>query len=75
MDTTDTSSTFDAELDVSVVSPTWAPGILDEEVLSAVFSAVADSKHTVVKAGSAGRSSENTTSVLLEDSLVCLNSD
>ena len=63
-------------LDVAVVSPGCAPGVLDEEVGLSVVSAVSDSEHTVVELGStAGGVVEDTALVELEGHLVGLNGD
>merc|ERR1711991_402284 len=58
------------ELDVAVVTPRCTPRVLHEPVV--LGSVVADSKHTVVEVGAAaGR--QDTTSVVLEGSLVGLD--
>ena len=74
LDTADTVAILDSESDVSLVAPGWAPGVLDEIVLSAIQNTVADSEDTVVELGSASLG-EDTRSVLLEDPLVSLDGD
>ena len=71
-DTADVSGT---DLDVAVLTPGGAPGVLDEEVLLTVLSAIADSEDTVVELGSAGGTSDNTTGVALEGHSVGLDGD
>ena len=58
---------------VSVVSPRWAPGVLDEEEVLSVEGSVSNSEDTVVELGSAGSSRNDTGVVHLEDSLVGLD--
>ena len=71
-DTTDVSL---ADLNVAINTPGWAPRVLDEEVVLTIFGTIANSKNTVVKSGSAGGSSDDTTGVALEGNLVGLDGD
>jgi len=54
----DTANTFSAvgvvgsNLEVTIVTPGGAPGVLNEEVVNIVLNAVADSKDGVVNSGS-----------------------
>jgi len=75
LDTADTLARLNTDLDVTLVTPGGTPRILDKVVLDTVFFTVTNSKDSVVKAGSAGRSSEDTTVVTLENSSVSLNGD
>jgi len=60
-----------ADLDIAVVTPAGAPGVLNEPVSTVSgVSAIADSKDGVVDGGSASGGGNNTTGVLLEDSLI-----
>ena len=49
----DTANVVGTDLDVTLVSPAWAPGVLDEEVLLSTLSTVSDGKDTVVELGTA----------------------
>ena len=69
----DTANAISTDLDVALVTPGWAPRVLDEEVVLSGFVAIADSEDTVVKLGSAAGTSDNTTGVTLEGHLVGLN--
>ena len=71
----ETANVVNTELDVAVVTPGCAPGILDDEVfLSAVLIGTkADGKDTMIKRSSAGAASDDTRGVLLEDGLISLN--
>jgi hypothetical protein len=69
----DTANTVSTNLDVSFVTPGWAPRVLDEEVILTVLGTIADSKDTVVKLGTARGASDNTLGVTLEGHLVSLN--
>ena len=69
-DTTDVGGT---DLDVAGLTPGSAPRVLDEEVLLTVLSAIADGEDTVVKLGSAGGTSDDTTGVALEGHSVGLD--
>ena len=75
LDTADTSTIFDSDLDVSCVSPGCAPRVLDEVVLGTVLDTVSDGEDTVVKVGSALGSGDDTGVVHLEDELVGLDGD
>jgi len=71
----DTADTILSDLDVSLITPGWAPRVLDEEVVLAILSTITDSEDTVVKLGTAGGASNDTTGVALEGHLVGLNGD
>ena len=59
-----------------MVAPAGAPGVLNEPVRTVGgVSAIADSEDGVVDGGSAGGGGDNTTGVLLEDSLVSFDGD
>merc|ERR1712139_325157 len=60
------------ELDVTVVTPGLAPGVLHQPV--ALGSVVTDGEHTVVQVGAAARG-QDATSVVLEGRLVGLDGD
>jgi len=75
LDTADTVSVFDSDSDISTFSPAGSPGVLDNVVVLSVLGSPSNSEDTVVKRGSAGGSSDDSTSVVLEDSSVGLNSN
>merc|ERR1711976_162743 len=62
----------EGHLDVAIVTPAGAPGVLDEDVVNSVFSAVADSEDTVVESAAAA-GSDDTTVVELEGRLIGFN--
>jgi len=75
LDTTDTSSVLDTDLNVSAVSPGRTPRVLDEVVVLAVLSSPSNSKDTVIEVGSTSRAGKNTSLVHLEGSLVSFDSN
>ena len=77
LDATDASAVNNGELDVALVTPRSAPGVLDEPVVETrgLVSAVTDSEHGVVKSGAASDCVEHTARVVLPSSLVSLNED
>lgn len=75
LDTADTSSVDGGDLDVSFVSPGWAPGVSNDVVVLSSLGSVSDGGDGVVKLGSAGWGVENTAVVELEDGLVGLDGD
>jgi hypothetical protein len=75
VDSADTSAISDTDLDVTFFSPTRTPGVLDEEVIVAVFGTVTNGEDTVVELGSAAFGGDDTLLVSLEDGFVGLNSD
>ena len=75
LDSADSSSWSNSDLDEAIVSPSWSPGVLDEVVILTVFSSISNSEDSVVKAGSTGSRGEYTSSVKLEHRLVGLNRD
>ena len=75
LDTADTGTVLDSDLDVSVVTPGCTPGVLDKVVGSSVLDSVSDGEDTVVEGGSAGSASEDTGGVHLEGGLVGLDGD
>ena len=74
LDTTNTFAFLNSELDVALITPPGVPRVLDQPVLLAVLSAVADSKHCVVEI-SAAAAAKDTGTVSLEGTLVGLNDD
>merc|ERR1719384_1273677 len=64
-----------SELDVALVTPGGVPGVLNEPVVVAILSAVADGEHGVVEVGAALGAGEDTGLVGLEDELVGLDGD
>ena len=53
LDTADTRTIDDSELDVALVAPGGVPGVLNEPVFLAVLSSIAYSEDSVVKSGAA----------------------
>ena len=75
LDTADTSSIDGGDLDVSLVSPGWAPGVSNDVVVLSSLGSVSDGSDGVVEVGSAGWGVEDTAVVHLEDGLVGLDGD
>ena len=73
MDTANTGTVFDSDLDVSSLTPGITPGVLDEVVLDSVFDTISSGEDTMVKIGTALGSSDDTSFVELEDEFVGLN--
>jgi len=73
LDTADTFSIDHGDLDVTLVTPGFAPGVLHEPVVLAVVSSITNAENTVVKLGSALGGVKDATLVELEDSLVGLD--
>ena len=73
LDSTDSCSWSDSDLDEAVVSPGWSPRVLDEVVILTVFSSVSYSEDSVVKVSSACSRGKHTSSVQLEHRLVSLD--
>ena len=63
LDTADTNAISEADSDIARLTPAGAPGVSDDVVVSAV----ANSGDGVVKSGTAGGSSDDTTGVVAED--------
>ena len=66
LDTTNTFTIFDTDLDVTIGTPSRAPWVLDKVVISTVFRAIADNKDTMIKFSSTSRTSQDTTFVSLK---------
>ena len=75
LDTADTVSVNDSELDVALVTPGGVPGVLDEPVVLTGLSAPADGEDGVVKRGTAFGAVQDARLIRLEDVLVGLNGD
>lgn len=75
VDSADTSTVSDSDLDVTFFSPSRTPGVLDEEVIVAVFGTVTNGEDSMVELGSTGFGGDDTLLVSLEDGFVGLNSD
>jgi len=75
LDTADTITVLNSKSDVSRFSPGGSPGVSDDVVVLSVLGSPSDGNDTVVELGSASGSGNNTTSVVLEWSLVGLNSN
>ena len=73
LDTANTFARFDTDLDVSSISPGGTPRVLDKVVILASFSAESDSENTVIKLGTTSGSSDDSSLVRLEGSLVSLD--
>ena len=76
VDSTDSCSISNTDLDVTVITPCWSPWVLDDDIVTGGgISSPSDGKDTVIKLGSTSSTCKNTTSVLLESSLVSFDSD
>jgi len=75
LDTADTFTVNDSELNVTLVTPGGVPRVLHKPVILSVFGAVADGEDGVIALGAASGAGENTRLVGLEDSLVSLDGD
>jgi len=77
LDTADTLTVLDGELDVTLVTPDGGPGVLDEPVVEAGvgIGTVADGEDGVVNLGTAIGGVKDTRLVGLEDHLVSLDGD
>lgn len=75
LDTADTLTRLNTDLNVTCVTPASTPGVLNKVVFGTVIGSVTNSKNSVVKTGSARRSRQDTTGVTLENSSVSLNGD
>lgn len=79
MNTADTESEetgLDGNVDVTIVSPGWSPGVSDDVVgLSSGGNTISDSSDGVIKGSTAFLGVHDTTSVSLEDLGVSLNGD
>ena len=73
MDTADTGSWGNSDLDVTINTPVWSPGVLDKVVFLSVLSSVTNGKDSMVEGGSALSRGKDTTSVGLENGLVGLD--
>jgi hypothetical protein len=71
----DTADVVLADLDESLITPGWAPRVLDKEVVLTTFGTIADSEDTVIERSTATGSSKDTTLVLLEGGLISFNGD
>ena len=75
LDTADTLTIDDSELDVALVAPGGVPRVLHEPVFLSVLGAPADSEHAVVKSGAALGAVEDAALVGSEDLVVCIDGD
>lgn len=75
LNSTDSCSAANADLDVALVAPGWTPRVLDKIVFSAALSAVSDSEHAVIEVLTAAGAGEYTGGVVLEDGLVSFDGD
>jgi len=74
LDTADTGGSFNGgDHDVTLISPSWSPGVSDDVVVLSVFVSISDSGDGVIEIGSASGGVQDTTSVTLESHLVGLN--
>jgi len=77
VDSADSLSRFGSNLDVTLVSPRWTPWVLNENVLFSIvsfFFTVSNSKNTMVNMCSTFFRAENTSGIMLEDSIVSFDS-
>ena len=71
MDTADTGSSFNGgDHDVTLISPSWSPGVSNDVVRLSVLVSISDSGDSVIELGSASGGVKNTTGVTLESHLV-----
>jgi hypothetical protein len=75
LDTADTGTVDDGELDVALVTPGGVPGVLHEPVVLTGLGAVADGEDGMIEGGTAIGGVEDTGLVGLEDHLVSLDGD
>ena len=75
LDTADTLSVDSSDLDVSIVSPSWSPGVSNDVVILSTFGTVSNGSDGVVEASSASWSVEDTAVVKLEDGFVGFDGD
>jgi len=75
LDTADTLTRLNTDLNVTLLTPAGTPGVLNKVVFGTVGGSVTNSHNSVVKASSARRSRQDTTGVTLENSFVGLNGD
>lgn len=74
MDTADTSGSFNGgDHDVTLISPSWSPGVSDDVVLLSILNTISDGGDGVIEVGSASGGVENTTGVTLEGHSVGLD--
>jgi len=73
LDTTDTGSRCNSNLNVTIDTPVWSPGVFDKVVFLSVLCSITDSKNSVIKGCSALSRGKDTTSVGLENGLVGLD--
>ena len=71
LDSTDSCSWSDSDLDETLVTPGWSPGVLDEVVILTVLSSISNSENSMVKAGSTGV--VNTAIIALEGRVRSIN--
>ena len=65
----DTANVVLSNFDISIISPTSTPGVLDKEVVNSVLSTITNSKDTMVKLSTATLG-EDTWGIGLEGSLI-----
>ena len=75
LDTADSLSGFNSDLDVSLISPGGTPRVLDEVVGSVVLNSISDGEDTVIEVSSTSASTEDTSLVDLEGKFVSLDSN
>ena len=73
LDSADTGTGLNSDLDVSGGSPGGAPRVLDEVVRGTVLGSISDGEDTVIELGSASGSGEDSRLVRLEGDFVGLN--
>ena len=77
LDTTDTLTSLDGNLDIALFTPSGAPGVLDEPIVETRgrVVTVADGKDGVIKLGAAQGRVQDSRSVCSKDLLVSLDRD
>jgi hypothetical protein len=70
LDTADTISRGDTDLDVSFISPSGAPRVLHEVVSLSIYGSISDGENKVINVSSTGSSGEDTSFVLSESTFV-----
>ena len=73
LDTADTGTGLNTDLDVTGISPGGAPRVLNEVVRGTVFDTVSDGEDTVIELSSASGSGKDTSLVSLESNFVGLD--
>jgi len=76
LDTADTGGSFNGgDLDVTLISPVWSPGVSDDVVVLSFMVSVSDGGDGVIHVGSASGGVEDSSGVTLESNFVGFDGD